>query len=82
MYIPWILNVKVFKLLQIELSFGYFLTELIPPHLMDIMSDANIGQINSENICDSNYLRLLIEERDRKEKIPFENLIFTSKNKK
>ena len=59
------------------MSFGYF---LIPPNRMDdSMGDANItGQINT---CDPNYLRSLIEERDRKEKLPFENLIFTSKNK-
>ncbi len=49
---------------------------------MDIMSDANITtQINTENICDSNYLKSLIEERDKKEKLPFENLIFTSKKR-
>lgn len=55
---------------------------LSPRTRMDIMSDANITtQINTENICDSNYLKSLIEERDKKEKLPFENLIFTSKKR-
>lgn len=29
--------------------------------------------------CDSDYLKKLLEERDEKEKLPYENLVFTSK---
>jgi hypothetical protein len=29
--------------------------------------------------CDSDYLKKLLEERDKKEKLPYENLIYASK---
>lgn len=38
--------------------------------------------VSSElSACDSDFLRKLLEERDLKEKSPFENLIYTSKLK-
>lgn len=48
------------------------------------MFDASVdrSEIDTENICDCNFLKSLIEERDKREKLPFENLIFTSKNKR
>lgn len=33
-------------------------------------------------VCDSDLLRGLLEERDKNEKLPFENLIYTSKKNK
>lgn len=38
------------------------------------------GMSESEfSTCDSEYLKKLLEERDEKEKLPYENLIYTSK---
>jgi hypothetical protein len=45
------------------------------------MTLESMEAVSSElSACDSDFLRKLLEERDLKEKAPFESLIYTSNN--